>query len=355
MTQDDENARLKAEISALKQRLTAQEEKLCNASRLRHLIDQMPGGVVVIDRHGRVSDFNIAAEKLLGVKLSGMRWLDVIRQCFAPRPDDGHEISLKNGRRISLATRPLEGGEPGQLLFLNDQTMTRQLQQRINHMQRLSEMGRMMASLAHQVRTPLTAALLYSSHLQAAQLTEEQRIRFAGKVKSRLQHLEQQVRDMLLFAKGEMKLEDRLSCAELMRDIEEHLDVPLTQADADCDFIDEAADRVIQCNRETLLGAVINLVNNALEAKERDAHLIVRVKPDSDGIRLEIIDDGPGMSVEQIAQSMQPFYTTKSHGTGLGLAVAQVIARAHQGKFNLNSKPGEGTNASFWLPVIPSA
>ncbi|MFX5472275.1 PAS domain-containing sensor histidine kinase, partial [Acinetobacter baumannii] len=92
--------------------------------------------------------------------LVGMLWREVIARCFAPREDDGHEISLRDGRRLSIATRSLNG-EPGQLILLNDLTDPRRPQEQLARHERLSALGRMVASLAHQIRTPLSAALLY--------------------------------------------------------------------------------------------------------------------------------------------------------------------------------------------------
>ncbi|KEA64313.1 Flagellar sensor histidine kinase FleS [Marinobacterium lacunae] len=338
-------------IAELEHEVAQLREEQRAAQRLRRLIDQMPSGVLVIGNRGLVTECNPAAQALLGVDLFNRRWVDVINSCFAPRPDDGHEVSLKNGRRVSLATRALEG-EPGQLVFVSDQTDTRLLQQKLSHYQRLSEMGRMMASLAHQVRTPLSAALLYASHLTAPTISDEQRIRFAGKVKSRLTHLEQQVRDMLIFARGETSLDNRVSAAELVARIDDLLDTPLAAADADCSFINEVPDLCVQCNLEALLGAVLNLVNNALQACGQGAELRIRLSRQAQWLRLDVEDDGPGMTPEQLKHALEPFYTTKSHGTGLGLAVAQVIARAHHGEFHLNSTPGEGTCATFLLPSI---
>lgn len=346
-----ENRQLEQRIAELEARLAEQQADHAALQRLRRLIDRMPGGVLVIGQTGRVTEFNPAAEALLGIGLAHKTWLEVISQCFAPRPDDGHEVSLKNGRRVSLSTQALDG-EPGQLVFITDQTHTRTLQEQLHHYQRLSEMGRMMASLAHQVRTPLSAALLYASHLMAPRLDDETRIRFAGKVKSRLTHLEQQVRDMLIFARGETKLEDRVDGRTLMARLEDLLDQPLSQHDADCDCINEAPDAVIQCNLEALLGAVLNLVNNALQACGDGCELQLRLAKEGDRLLLEVIDSGPGMDAATLQRAQEPFYTTKSHGTGLGLAIAQVMARAHHGEFRLISIPGEGTRASFSLPLI---
>jgi two-component system sensor histidine kinase FlrB len=130
-------------------------------------------------------------------------WRHVIARCFAPREDDGHEVSLKDGRRLSIATRSLDA-EPGQLVLLNDLTETRHLQDQLARHERLSSLGRMVASLAHQIRTPLSAALLYASHLTEQALPVETQQRFAGRLKERLHELEHQVRDMLVFARGEL-------------------------------------------------------------------------------------------------------------------------------------------------------
>ncbi|WP_210395751.1 sensor histidine kinase [Motiliproteus sediminis] len=340
---------LQAQLEAMDARREQEvAEKEQASRRLQGLLKLLPAGVVVLDNRGRVQECNPAAEELLGRPLRGEAWLQVIQRAFAPRADDGHEVSLRDGRRVSLATRSLEG-EPGQVMLITDQTHTRELQAKVSHYQRLSAMGKMMASLAHQIRTPLSAAMLYSAHLTKPDLTTEQRVRFAAKVKGRLSSLEQQVRDMLIFARGETKLTDLITTQQLFAAIEDALDVPLANADADCDCVNQAPDVWVQCNREALVGALMNLVNNALEAGAES--LVVRATLiDDSQLALVVADQGPGLSAEQLAQAQEPFYTTKSQGTGLGLAVAQVVARAHLGEFYMTSESGRGTEAGFRLP-----
>jgi two-component system sensor histidine kinase FlrB len=190
-----------AVVSAQRMQELAEKERLAN--RLQNLLDLLPGGVIVIDAQGIVREANPAASELLGLPLEGELWRHVIARCFAPREDDGHEISLKDGRRLSIATRSLDA-EPGQLVLLNDLTETRHLQDQLARHERLSSLGRMVASLAHQIRTPLSAALLYASHLTEQELPVATQQRFAGRLKERLHELEHQVRDMLVFARGEL-------------------------------------------------------------------------------------------------------------------------------------------------------
>lgn len=321
------------------------------SDRFKNLLAIMPAGVVVINGAGLVAEVNPAAEAFLGTPLKGQPWFEVISRSFAPKSDDGHEVSLKDGRRVSLMTRAMDS-EPGQLVLLTDQTETRLLQGRLSHYQRLSEMGRMMASLAHQIRTPLSAALLYVDHLTRQDLLPEQRQKFASKAKSRLTNLEQQVRDMLIFARGEMRLDDVVSTVDLMRELEDMLDLPLVHHDADCDCINDVPDYQLQCNKEALLGVCINLVENALQASGKNSELVIKFE-DTDGrLGISIIDQGQGMDAAEIKNALEPFYTTKSHGTGLGLAVAQVVAHAHHGEFKLQSALGEGTVATLLLPCL---
>ena len=185
------------------------------ASRLEHLLQVMPAGVIVIDGKGIVRQANEQAKALLGEPLEEEVWRCIITRSFKPRADDGHEVSLVDGRRVKLSITPLEN-EPGQLIVITDLTETRQLQARVSHMQRLSSLGKMVASLAHQIRTPLSAAMLYASNLTRKGLGEEAQTQFSNKLTDRLKELESQVNDMLLFAKsGEEQVVSQISLGEL--------------------------------------------------------------------------------------------------------------------------------------------
>lgn len=333
-------------------RLAELQEKERVSQRLESLLKLLPAGVVVLDSRGVISDCNPAAIDLLGEPLIGELWRVVIDRSFAPQSDDGHEISLKDGRQISLATRSF-GSEGGQLMLLTDLTETRQLQRDLSRHQRLSEMGRMMSSLAHQIRTPLSAAMLYAGHLCHSSLTADQNMRFSQKILSRLNHLEQQVKDMLIFVKGEVKLTDRVSMKELMADLELAMEVPMASASATYSLDLQCPSAVVVCNRESIVGALMNLVNNAIQAAGGGAVLAISVMQGThEDLSIAIVDHGPGISPRVMANLEEPFYTTKAHGTGLGLSVVKAIAVAHHGSFELISEPGQGCQALMTLPVL---
>jgi len=328
-------------------------EKACLASRLQNLLDLLPGGVVVLDGNGRVREANPAARELLGEPLEGQLWRDLIRERFAPRDDDYHEVSLRSGRRVSLATRSLNG-EPGQIILINDQTETRQLQSQLARHERLSALGRMVASLAHQIRTPLSTAMLYASHLNDGTLPAEHRQRFGERLTSRLQTIEHQVRDMLLFAKGDLPLTDRLTVAELFELLRQHSEPMLGQANASCRWDNRCfGAAAVRCNSDTLVGAVTNLIDNAIQAGGAKPRLKIFARVIEGQLSLAVVDAGCGMNAAQRAQIGEPFFTTRSQGTGLGVSVVKSVAAAHGGAFYLRSKAGWGTCAELLLPLQP--
>ena len=325
-------------------------------ARLSNLLDLLPGGVVVLDRWGTVSQINPAGEELLTTGLEGRKWVDIIAEFFAPQKDDGHEISMKNGKRVSLSTRSLEE-ETGQIILLTDQTETRRLQEQLSRGQRLSALGRMVSALAHQIRTPLSAAILYAGHLSERDLTSEQTKRFSQKIVSRLNNLEQQVRDMLVFAKGDVTLSDSMTIGSMLEELKIAVDVPLSANQASLLISNDLSDTRIVCNSQTMIGALSNLVNNALQASDMGANIQLSTRRENSDIVISIEDSGCGIpeNIMQRLQQEEAFVSTKSQGTGLGIAVVRAVVKAHQGEFELLSKEGRGTQASIKLPCVHAA
>lgn len=356
---------LENKVSQLKTDLSEEEsqrrqqfqEKEKIANRLSTLLDILPAGVVLLDENGKVTESNPAAKALLGEPLEGLAWLEVIKRCFSPKHDDGHEVSLKDGRRVRIETRSMQSGQ-GQLILLSDLTETRLLQEKVSRTERLSSLGRMMASLAHQIRTPLSTAMLYAGHLTQPDFDESLRVPIAEKLLSRLTHLEHQIRDMLVFAKGDSRLAEKLEIDEFINALKQAAEPVCLNAGVKCDWSVGAISGAIMCNKETLVGACLNLINNSIEAgahsKKSDLCINVSIEPDQNNkVQLTVKDNGPGIPSSSLSKVFEPFYTTKQQGTGLGLAVVQAVVKAHKGDFKVKSTK-QGVTASVILPTYPS-
>ena len=188
--------------------------------QFQQLFQSMPVGVMLLNPEGRVVMTNPIVDRLFGESILGGQWADIVPKSFRPQKDDGHEITMVTGRRVRVETSSL-GDVPGQLIILVDLTETHSLQRQLAHHERLSTMGKMVAALAHQIRTPLSSAMLYAGHLQKESLSEDMRQRFSGKLSDRLNNIERQIRDMLIFSKSDIKLDEKVSVSELLNKIAE--------------------------------------------------------------------------------------------------------------------------------------
>ncbi len=324
------------------------------ASWLSHLVDTMPAGVIVLDGKGMIAKANQIAIDMLGEPLEGEKWFSVIQRSFRPHQDDGHEVSLKDGRLIKLDITAL-APEPGQLILMTDLTETRRLQKRVAHMQRLSALGKMVASLAHQVRTPLSAAMLYAANLGSKRLPEASRGSFHTKLMSRLKDLETQVNDMLLFAKsGDQQVVEQVSMQQLLSEVKAGADAMVALNDSELNVSLPEPDIEIMGNKTALASAIQNLIHNSIQVIGSGAqvHLsALRDMQDPDYVRISVSDNGPGLDLAQTEKIFEPFYTTKSQGTGLGLAVVSSVASAHQGRVEADNNPQGGAIFSMLLPI----
>jgi len=320
------------------------------------LIEMMPTGLVMLDGNGVVVKINKVARGLLDEPILGQPWFNVIARSFKPREDDWHEVSLKDGRRVKLEIASL-GDQPGQLIMITDLTETRLLQDKVGQMQRLSSLGRMVSTLAHQIRTPLSAAMLYSANLSNRNLSDSARGTFQEKLSSRLRDLEQQVNDMLLFSKsGNEQVVKPLSVNELINDSIQSMDALITKANVQLKVHLSSGNNTILANKNALTGAIQNLIHNALQATDsaqiEQGVISIQVYNQDDAVYISVKDNGLGIRKENIKKIFEPFYTSSSKGTGLGLAVVKSVVEAHQGKVSYLSQPREGAHFCLRLPLL---
>ncbi len=308
----------------------------------------IPSAVVIIGFDGKVLQSNICAQQLLGSDLVGKRWLDIIRTKFCMKADDGHEISLVSGQRVQVSTTPLTSVK-GQLVQITDLTETRALQDKMRQMEKLSNLGRMAATLAHQLRTPLSAATLYAANLGNSTINSECRQTFQNKLMDRLHDLEDQISDVLLFARSGDNIAENVEITDLIREIVTDAEVVFDNAAAELSVDMDEPPLVMIANASAIKGAISNLFNNALQANATHVHL--QAKRKRGVLEIRVIDNGDGIDQNKQNSIFEPFFTTKSSGTGLGLAVVKAVVTAHHGNVRVSSVKGEGTCFTMEFPL----
>jgi two-component system sensor histidine kinase FlrB len=331
------------------------QEKEALSERLSLLLNALPAGVVVLDSAARVSEANPVARQLLGPAIVGSDWLALAHAQLAA--SDAPDEWQLDARRVSIAESPLDSAG-GRLLLIHDITVAHQLKTEFERNQRLAAMGEMAASLAHQLRTPLATALLYSANLAQPDLSDAARTRFAGKATEQLKRLERLIQDVLLFARGESIGRDVIPAESLIADVARTMEPLCLQKGVSFRVASEVGDAVIVGSRKALCGALLNLLENALQACEGRSSAVVSLGVsflDGRQLRVSVRDTGDGIAPEAQARIFEPFFTTRGQGTGLGLAIALGVARAHGGGIEVSSAPGEGSEFVMLLPCGAAA
>ncbi len=320
-----------------------------SAPQYQALLEVVPGAIVVLDRRGLVDEANASARELLGEPLYRQAWRDIVQRVFLPELDQG-ELKTADGRQFSISTSPL-GYAPGQVLLLSEVTSTRELQRTAQQNLHLVTMGKMMASLAHQIRTPLASAMLYLSQCADGALDAETTQVFCHKALARTRHIEKQINDMLVFAHGGQFVTTRFSIGDLIAELEDQLRPQLQQRAAQIEIRGADLEVELQGNKDALLGALANLCMNALQACESGALIEIDIATTIHGLlSISVRDNGCGMDRDTRAHIFDPFFSTKTDGTGLGLAVVKAVVESHQGRIAVFSRPGRGCRFRIFLP-----
>lgn len=328
------------------------------ARRLGTVLETLPGALVVLDSRNLVNEVNSAARELFGEPLEGESWDTVAARTLTGKRNKHGDLLLQDGRLLALAQRVIDGDAgdsdagdaPARVLLFTDMTEQRKVENLFERHRRLASMGEMAAALAHQVRTPLSSALLYASNATRADLTDAYRLGLLDKSITCLRDLEQLVGDMLSFARGDQYVDATFQLDELLAALGTSVS-PVLGEQQSLTIASAPRALTLNGNREALVGALINLVRNALQAAGDKARVVVAAEITARDLRVSVSDNGPGVAAAQVEKIFEPFVSLKSHGTGLGLAVVRSVAKAHGGDISLTANGADGATFVLTLPL----
>jgi two-component system sensor kinase FixL len=356
---------------------------------LRSILDTVPDALVVIDEQGLIQSFGAAAERLFGFSPKEVIGQNV--KVLMPSPyreeHDGylaryratgerHIIGVGRiivGRRKDGSTFPMEltVGEVNlsgtQLFtgFVRDLTQRQDRERRLNelqaefvHVSRLTELGQMVAALAHEVNQPLTAMANYLSGVRRLLAAGNQQgvqnaIERITEQGNRAQQIVQRLRDFVNKRETERRVES------VLKTIEEASGLALIGVgqglNLDIRVDDSATEAVI--DKIQIQQVLLNLMRNAVEAMAGSARreLSITTVRAGDMVEISVADTGPGLPESVRARLFQPFVTTKSSGMGVGLSVCRTIVEAHGGELRVEDGAGGGTVFLFTVPHYPGA
>ncbi len=213
----------------------------------------------------------------------------------------------------------------------------------------LAGLGQAAAAIVHDIRNPIITILGFTKRLEEGKGQQETALRAIRESAMTMQNI---VHDVLDFSKPiDLKLKEE----DIRDSVKRACDLCKTKAqEAGVSLeVELAGDSLpAEVDAAHLERAVVNLVNNAVDASSKGQIIVVKVAPEKRGLTVRIRDSGVGMDKETIENIFTPFYTKKSSGTGLGMPIVQKIVEGHKGRIDISSRPGHGTEITIEIPRL---
>lgn len=334
------------------------------------LISALPVGLIATDSLGIIQVLNDAAEKILPLERSGALGRSAaeilpgpFREMFhghtpPPEHDRQREVQFSLGSDSSstlhlagMVVLDDNGDFAGEVLLIRDLTEVRALEKELQRTERLAALGKMAAGVAHELRNPLSsikglAVLLkqkFSPHSKEAE-TAEVLVR-------EVERLNRSIGEMLDFAKPAQLNRQPTSIIDFIQKTLSLVEVDTRSFGITLRLENEDDLPEVAIDQDKLQQVLLNLFLNAIEAMPKGGELVVRINQKNQKLVIVIEDSGVGIAADDLGKVFDPYFTTKSDGTGLGLALSSKIMEEHDGDIEIASTPGKGTRVKVCLPV----
>jgi two-component system, NtrC family, sensor histidine kinase HydH len=336
-----------------------------------HVVANVPDGLLSIDPDGDIVTLNTRAKEILSLKGEGTekdemkkRLLPFLKPIMAslkektPVLEKEVEFQVPKGTSIPLsisAARLIseKGDDLGAVIILRDLREIKELQEKIKRSERLAGLGSLAAGMAHEIRNPLSSIKGFAQYFLKKNPPGSEGQKYSQVIIQEVERLNRVISNLLDFARPKEPLKTLASISEII----DH-GLALIKDDARSKGIQVETEigeglPLLWVDKDQLTQVLLNIELNGLDALKEGGTLWVRSFVNQGGktLIIQIEDNGPGLSEEELSRIFDPFYTTKRTGTGLGLAIAYRIIEKHQGAISVKSKPKAGSVFQIELPI----
>ncbi|PLS07213.1 PAS domain S-box protein [Neobacillus cucumis] len=262
-------------------------------------------------------------------------------------------IPHKNGTSITLQCTSLpiivDGKISGIIGYGRDVTTLRITEERLRRTEKLSVVGELSASVAHEIRNPLTSLKGFVQLLQVEDEKHQFYYRIMHDELDRINHI---VGELLLLAKPQHLKFSKAVIQKLLGDVISLLSTEAIYYNVQIISSFTEDELLIECEPNQLKQVFINIIKNAIEASEKGGTVEIELNSDQgETVLINVKDHGCGISKERLARIGEPFYSSKEKGTGLGLTVSYRIVQTHNGTIRFDSQKNQGTSVQISLPI----
>lgn len=227
------------------------------------------------------------------------------------------------------------------------------LQEQLRHADRLATIGQLSAGIAHELNEPLSTILGFAQLIAADKSVNGECATDLQKIVNATLHAREVVRKLMLFSRQMPPKKERIDLNKL---IEEGFYFLENRCSRQSINIVRDLDSDVPCivaDPGQMHQVLVNLTVNAMQAMPGGGTITIKTRKKKHNLEFSVTDDGQGMSADLIEKIFIPFFTTKEidQGTGLGLSVVHGIVTSHNGKINVQSKPGQGSTFTVVLPI----
>jgi two-component system sensor histidine kinase PilS (NtrC family) len=336
------------------------------------IVESIRSGVITTDLQGRIYTFNAAAEEITGYKAKDMRGQEVsiffgeldehieesmqAAEADEPSPRFEADCLTADGLRLRLGFSifPLfaESGETtGLVITFQDLTQVRALEETSRRQDRLAAVGRVAASIAHEIRNPLAAMRGSIQVLRSEMKSDSSQAELMEIILRESDRLNRIITDYLAYARPRSQAHAAVDLRELLREtftLLRHSPEIKDGHSMEEDYPDQPM--VANADASQLKQVFWNIARNALQAMPEGGTLRAELRAASGHrVRITFADTGRGMSPEQVEHLFEPF-SSRTGGTGLGLSIVYQIIRDHGGTINVRSREGQGTTIKIEIP-----
>ncbi len=319
------------------------------------LLDTLPEGLLTLDKQGRITSANPAAIEIFNTpsrELLGLAWTELgIRDKQGEQIQDLPSHWSRNRykeKEVEILTVPVSDTENTTLFLFSDRSELVNLEKRLEEARRFATIGRMAAGLAHEIRNPLSTLRGFSQFFASKFEKTDPAHEYAQTMVREADRLNRVVTDLLYMA-GPGKISPReMDIAEAIQEVEKVIRPNIDTKSINIEY--NLQEKHLEGDRDALIRILINLLLNALDAVEEEGWIEISSIGEESWIRLEIADNGEGMDEETQIQALEPFYTAKEKGTGLGLALVHRLICQHGGDIHIHSEKGKGTRITLFFP-----